>query len=58
LELTYSFRGSVYYHHGRKYGSMQADLVLEELSVLHHDPKTAQEETVFYNQSRRGSLPH
>ena len=28
LELVYSFRGPVHYHHGRKHGSIQADLVL------------------------------
>ena len=33
--LTYSFRGLVHYHHGRKHGSMQANIVLErELRVL------------------------
>jgi hypothetical protein len=38
LVLAYSFRGSVHYHHGRKHGSMQADMVLEkELRVLHLD---------------------
>ena len=36
LGLAYSFRGSVYYHHGRKHGSIQADTVLgKELRVLH-----------------------
>jgi hypothetical protein len=36
LELAYSFRGSVHYHHGRKPGRVQADRVLEkELRVLH-----------------------
>jgi hypothetical protein len=37
LGLVYTFRGSVHYHHGRKYGSTQAGMVLEELSlsVLH-----------------------
>ena len=30
------FRGSVHYHHGRKHGSIQADMVLEkELRVMH-----------------------
>ena len=29
LGLTYSFRGSVHYHHGGKHGGMQADVVLE-----------------------------
>jgi hypothetical protein len=27
--LKQSFRGLVYYHHGKKQGSMQADMVLE-----------------------------
>jgi len=36
LGLAYSFRGSVHYHHGRKHGSVQADMVLEkELRVLY-----------------------
>jgi hypothetical protein len=39
--LTYSFRGSVRYHHGGKHSSIQADLVLEDLKVLHLDPKAA-----------------
>ena len=29
LGLAYSFRGLFHYHHGRKHGSMQADMVLE-----------------------------
>ena len=42
LELAYSFRGLVHYHHGRKHGTDQADMVLEkELRVLHLDLKTA-----------------
>jgi hypothetical protein len=41
LGLAYSFRDSVHYHHGEKYGCMQADMVLEELRVLHLDPKAA-----------------
>jgi hypothetical protein len=32
LGLAYSFGGLVHYHHGGKHGSMQADMVLEELS--------------------------
>ena len=36
LELEYGFRGVVHYWHGRRHGSMQADMVLEEeLRVLH-----------------------
>ena len=46
LGLAYSFRGSVHYHHGRKHGSMQADMVLEkELRVLHLDPQAAGRES-------------
>jgi hypothetical protein len=34
------FRGLVYYHQGRKHGSIQADMVLaEELRALHPDVK-------------------
>jgi hypothetical protein len=33
-------RGSVHYHHGRKHGHVQTDMVLEiELRVLHLDLK-------------------
>jgi hypothetical protein len=35
LELAYRFRGSVHYHHGRKHGSIQAGMTLEELRVIH-----------------------
>jgi hypothetical protein len=36
LGLAYSFRDSVYHHHGGKQGSIQAGMVLEkELRVLH-----------------------
>jgi hypothetical protein len=37
LWLAYRFRGSVYYHQGRKHGSIQADMGLEELRVLYLD---------------------
>jgi hypothetical protein len=48
--LAYTFRGSVHYHHGGKYGSVQADMVLERgLRVLHPDLKSSR---------RRLSLPH
>jgi hypothetical protein len=40
LGLAYSFRGLVYYCHGEKHGSIQAD-VLEELRVLHLDLKVS-----------------
>jgi hypothetical protein len=35
LGLAYRFRGLVHYHHGRKHGSLQTDMALEELRVLH-----------------------
>jgi hypothetical protein len=37
--FVYNFRGLVHYHHGRKHGNIQADMVLEELRVLHLVPK-------------------
>jgi phenylalanyl-tRNA synthetase beta subunit len=48
LELAYRFRGSVHYHHGGKHGSIQADVVLEELRVLHFDPKAARRRLSFH----------
>jgi hypothetical protein len=36
LKLAYRFRDEVHYHHGRKPGSVQADMVLGKLlRVLH-----------------------
>jgi hypothetical protein len=58
LGLAYSFTGTVHYHHGWKYGTMQAEMVLEEeLKVLYLDLKAArrslsstgsQEENLFH----------
>ena len=31
MGLAYRFRGSVHYYHDKKHGSVQADMVLEEL---------------------------
>jgi hypothetical protein len=39
LGLTSCFRGSVHYHHDGKHDSLQADMLLEEVRVLHIDPK-------------------
>jgi hypothetical protein len=54
---AYSFRGSVHYHHSRKHGSLQADMLLEKkLRVLHLEPNAgrrgpssigSQEEVLF-----------
>jgi hypothetical protein len=42
LGLVYRFRGIVNYHHGRKHGGMQANMVLEkELKILHLDSQVA-----------------
>jgi len=46
LGLAYSFRDSVLYHHGRKHGSVQADMVLEELRVPHLDPRANRRNTL------------
>jgi hypothetical protein len=52
LGLTYSFRSSVHYYHGRKHGSLQSDMVLEkELRVLHLDPKAARRQLFCIGKS-------
>jgi hypothetical protein len=44
LGLACSIRGSVHYHHGRKHGSIQADMVLEkETRFLHLDLKAGED---------------
>ena len=43
MGLACSFRGLVHYHHGRKHGRIQTDMVLEkELRVLHLDLKAVE----------------
>ena len=37
LGLEYSFRELVHYHRGRKHGSVQAEMEMEKLRVLHLD---------------------
>jgi hypothetical protein len=39
LGLAYRIGGSVHYHQGRKHGSVQADIALEEFRVLYFVPK-------------------
>jgi len=46
LQLAYSFRGSVHYHHGRNHGSIQADLVLEDPKVL--DAQAAERDCLYH----------
>jgi hypothetical protein len=41
LGLVYSIRSLVHYHHGRKCGGIQEDM-LEELRVLHLDPQAGE----------------
>jgi hypothetical protein len=55
LGLAYSFKGSLWYHHSRKLGSVQADLLLEEPRVPHLDPKVVKKR-LSYRQLE--SLPH
>jgi hypothetical protein len=45
LGLAYSFSGLVHYHHSQ-HGTVQADMVLEKLRVLHLDLKVAQGDCV------------
>jgi hypothetical protein len=40
MGLAYTFCGSVHYHQGRKHGSIQAFLLLEEPRIQHLVPKT------------------
>jgi hypothetical protein len=57
LGLAYRFRSSVNYHHGRKHGSIQPDMVLgKELKVLHLDLRQLKE-TEFEAARRTVSLP-
>ena len=43
IEAGLQFRGLVHYHHGRKHGGMQTDIILEKvLRVLYPDQKAAE----------------
>ena len=44
MGLAYRFRGLVFYHHGRKHGSIQANMVLEDPRLLHLDLQAAEED--------------
>lgn len=41
LGLAYGFRDLVYYDHGRKHGSVHAEIELKQLKVLHFDLQTS-----------------
>ena len=54
MGLAYSFSGSVHYAHGRKHGSMQAEMMLEkELRVLHLDLLAARRNCLLKTAKRR-----
>jgi hypothetical protein len=55
LGLVYRFRSSVHYHQGRKHGSIQAGMALEELRVLHLVSEGKQEKTGFQQARRKFS---
>jgi hypothetical protein len=55
LRLVCRFRGSVYYHHGGKHGTVQADITLEELRLLHPDLKAAEEDCLPQAARRKPS---
>ena len=48
MELAYSFRDSVHYHHGGKHGSVQAVMVLEKPRVLPVDAQAAERDHVSH----------
>jgi hypothetical protein len=54
LGLAYSFRGSVHYHHGRKHGNLQADMVLEELRALYIDLNAARKRLSLADSEEEG----
>ena len=58
LELAYSVRGLVHYHHGGKLGSRQADMVLEALRVLHLDLKAARRSLSFPGSQEGTGISH
>jgi len=53
---AYRFRGSVYYHYGRKHGCIQEEMILEkELRVLHLDLKVTRRRLPSSRQLGGGS---
>jgi len=48
LGLVYSFSGLVHYHHGRKQGSIQTDIVLERELRVYLDPQAPRTQYVPY----------
>jgi hypothetical protein len=62
LGLAHSFRDLIHYHHSRKDGSIQADMVLEELRVLHLEPQAEEGDWiprwVEFEHRRPQTCPH
>ena len=56
MGLAYSFRGSVHYRHGRKCGSVQEDMELEEQRVLHLDLKADRTRLSLLAGSQEGGV--
>jgi hypothetical protein len=50
LGLAYSFKGLVHYPYDRECGTMQEDMVLKEVGVLHLDPKAGKRRLKFHNR--------
>lgn len=56
LWLDYRFRGIHHCHNGRKCGTIQADMLLEEPKVLHLNLQAAEENCLHTGSQER--LPH
>jgi hypothetical protein len=56
--LLKQFQWFVHYRHGRKHGSIQANVVLEELSVLHLDQKAARRRLSLQPPAKLDIKPH
>lgn len=58
LGLAYGFRGLVHYHHGRKHGILQIDMVRKELGVLHLHLKSSQRRLSSAGSQKEVQIPH
>jgi hypothetical protein len=54
--LTYTFRGFVHYLHGKKHGSVQADMVYMELNIPHLDSQAARRELLSFQDLKAHPL--
>jgi hypothetical protein len=48
LGQGYTFTGLVHYHHGKKHGVVQADMLTKELKALDLDPWAGEEDCVLH----------